>query len=209
MDVVVGLVIPYMLLFLLWIEEHAAILLLALFVVPLLDAFFYLQTPQKCSIQNYWTKLCVWMWFPCMFQVIVNIPPSSLTITSLCSVGLLYGTTVHASKALMDQPCWYEKTMALVMDDFLMRSYSFRSVIFLLFLNDKLVCHLVGCLIGNILYEWMNSMDNYQWTLMPCSSYGFGNFMFFRFQEEEEVVPASYMWLPLLWVAEKFAENIN
>lgn len=203
----VGVVLPYLLLSLLWIDEPAAVLILILFVIPLLDTFFFVETPKQDMLDQYWTKLCVWMWFPCLLHVVFHLQTAGWS--TWLSLGFLYGTSVNASQMLMECPSSYENTMGFLMEDFLLRSHSTRSVVLWCLLINKFPIHVFSCVIGNLLHLWMNYMDTREWCIMPCSSFWIGNYMFYRFRKDDRhVIPASYTWLLFLWLAERYDKKI-
>lgn len=205
----VGYLIPYCLLFLFRIEEFMAVLWIVLFVVPLLDVFFYVETPHRSCIDNYWPKLCVWMWFPCFLQVMMTAPTTY--ISALCA-SVLYTISMNTARELTQSKKAYEKIMAMFICDFTGESiYMYTNwtgsiTIFLwMFLCSRLWWHVAVCIGGNLLNYYLIQMEKYSWET-ECSSYGIGNYMFYRLgKNNKQGIPASYMWL---W-AVAMIENIN
>lgn len=209
MDVV--FVLPYVLLFFMWIEDYKSMFTLCLLTVPLLDTFFYVETPDYHALDRYFPKLCMWMWFPCMFPIVFYTQP---TILSMFALGLLYTIAINVSAELIIRPMHYESYMAKIIifticDPLQIYNPTKTMLIWLIdyyvLETERLLWHYGACIIAYLFHYGIHVMESTKWKNIDYSDYGLGNYMLYRLQHKNsQLLPSTYIWFPFIYLKNKF-----
>lgn len=196
----VGLLLPYLLLILTVLEEYSAMWFIFFFVVPLLDVMFYVDIPDKALMNEYWCKMCVWMWFPLVFYTAAY---TECSYKSMISMGILYNTTLCLSDELRLSGTWHDKVLADLIYDYLgfqvvpnvvslFRSFCF---FYVMICHERLVWHLGSVFLGVALHKYICWVEHKHYT-SQLSHYGLANYSMFRFHHsEDQLLPTSHMWV--------------
>ena len=196
----VGLLLPYFLLILTVLNEHMSMWFMFLFVIPLLDVMFYVEIPDKALMNEYWCRMCMWMWFPLVFYTACFLDSS---YESMISMGILYNSTLCLADEFQKSTKWYDNCMADLIHDYLgfVRLEYFVSVIrscwffFVMASHSRLTWHLGSVFIGSLLYEYVCWIEN-KFYSTQLSHYGLGNYCMFRFHHSNaQMLPVSHMWV--------------
>jgi len=196
----VGFLLPYLLLLLTVLEEHTAMWFMFFFLIPLLDVMFYVDIPDKALVNEYWCKMCMWMWFPLVFY---TASYTECSYKSMLSMGILYNTTLCLSDELRRSNAWYDKMLSDLISGYLgfvempdvvslLRSCWF---FYMMICRERLVWHLGSVFLGTAFYEYICWVENKYYTTQ-LSHYGLANYSMFRFHHSKnQLLPTSHMWV--------------
>lgn len=195
-----GFLLPYLLLILVLLEEHYAVWVLFFFVIPMLDIMFYVEIPDKKVINNYWCRVCMWMWFPMLFYTAYV---SGCSLQSMLSMGVLYNSSLCLADELEKSGEWHNKELGYIINDHLgyARLEHFTSVLrsfgffHLMLLHDKLLWHLGSVFIGSLIYKYVCWVETKSYNTQ-VSPYGIANYTMFRLKHtDKQLLPISHMWV--------------
>lgn len=197
----IGILLPYLILSLAVLDEHYAMWFVFFFLIPLLDVMFYVEPVKNVLIDSTMGWLSCILWFPFVFY---SAYFTSCSWQSMVSFGILNNITLCLADEFALSTKVYHKLLEDIIydyigffrvDHFISSFIRFIGFLLLMLDNNKLLWHLGSIIVGTLLNEYVNRVENWQYYFKSePSHYGIGNYVLFRCKNAV-LLPTSYMWV--------------
>lgn len=190
--------LPHLLLGLAVLDEHYALWLIFLVIIPMIDTVFFVGVPSAdLLLSDAWTQGCAWSWPICLFYAACRSTPSW---QSMLSFGMMHNTALCLADEL-DHTA-RGRVMSNAICDFLGLFHIYSpfsvlrtlSVYALMWHQGKLLWHVGAIGVGFLLNEYVSWVDTTTHDHLELDHYGLSHYAMFRFFRNK-LLPASYMWV--------------
>lgn len=205
-----GFLLPYLMLSLVVLGEHYAMWLLFFLIIPLLDVMFYVEPDKDVLVRTKMGMFFSFLWFPLVFYASYFSPCSW---QSMVSFGILNNTTLCLADEFAISEGLYNRFFEDIIydyagffraDHFICSFIRFIGFLLLMLDNNKLLWHLGSIIVGTLLNEYVNRIENWQYYFKSdLSHYGLGNYVMFRCKNAV-LLPTSHMWVLVQIVADHY-----